>query len=318
MTQTTTIVPEPRCVPLTGDDTPAATLWQYLKRMCGWHLPASCLLAAVVAVLEFAPVELQRRIIDDAIADNDVMMLIYCAIAYLVVVVMHQGLKALLMLYQGWLSESAARYTRDHLLRIHCARGAPTDRSGETVAVLGTEVDKLAGFVGPGPSGATANAVLLIGGMAYMLIVDPAVAALGLALLVPQAVLAPVMQRRLNRLIRLRVRQMRLFGDRISGKSACENARQSAMTRRLYSSRMGIVIWKALLKGALNLMNNLAPLSVLIVGGWLAIEGETTVGVLVAFLTGFHRLASPLRDLVGFYRQCAQAGVQHDLIARWM
>jgi len=144
------------------------------------------------------------------------------------------------------------------------------------------------------------------------------VAAVGLALLVPQAVLAPLMQRRLNRLMRLRLGLMRAFGNRLAGRSLCAVASGGSILPRIYANRMGIHVWKALTKAALNLLNGLAPLSVLIVGGWLAIEGETSVGVIVAFVSGFQRLADPLRALIGFYRRCAQAGVQHDMIARWM
>jgi ABC-type bacteriocin/lantibiotic exporter with double-glycine peptidase domain len=65
-------------------------------------------------------------------------------------------------------------------------------------------------------------------------------------------------------------------------------------------------------------MNGLAPLSVLVVGGYMVIEGQTTIGVIVAFITGFERLSDPLRELLNYYRVAAQAGVQHDMIARWM
>jgi hypothetical protein len=40
--------------------------------------------------------------------------------------------------------------------------------------------------------------------------------------------------------------------------------------------------------------------------------------VLLAFVSGFERMAGPIRDLIGFYRLAAQAGVQHEMIAGWM
>ena len=46
---------------------------------------------------------------------------------------------------------------------------------------------------------------------------------------------------------------------------------------------MAIHLTKFLLKGTINLANNLAPLGVLVVGGWFVLEGATTVGVVVAF-----------------------------------
>jgi ABC-type bacteriocin/lantibiotic exporter with double-glycine peptidase domain len=67
-----------------------------------------------------------------------------------------------------------------------------------------------------------------------------------------------------------------------------------------------------------NLLNGLAPLSVLLVGGVMVIEGETTIGVVVAFISGFDRLSTSLRELIAYYRVAAQAAVQHRMIARWM
>jgi ABC-type bacteriocin/lantibiotic exporter with double-glycine peptidase domain len=53
-------------------------------------------------------------------------------------------------------------------------------------------------------------------------------------------------------------------------------------------------------------------------GGYLAIQGETDIGTIVAFITGFDRLSGPLRELISFYRTAAQANVQRDMIARWI
>ena len=75
---------------------------------------------------------------------------------------------------------------------------------------------------------------------------------------------------------------------------------------------------KFLLKGAINLLNNLAPLAVLMVGGYMVLQGESTVGVVVAFISGLQRLADPVRELMNYYRVAAQANVQHSMIARWM
>jgi hypothetical protein len=38
----------------------------------------------------------------------------------------------------------------------------------------------------------------------------------------------------------------------------------------------------------------------------------------VAFISGFERLADPLRELIAFYRLAAQSRVRHEAIARWM
>jgi ABC-type bacteriocin/lantibiotic exporter with double-glycine peptidase domain len=301
----------------TGDDTPARDIWGYVWRMSGWRQALLALLALAATLLNLAPVELQRRLIDDAITQGNADLLFGLGALYGIVLGLHQLAKLILRVAQGWLSESTALYTRRHLLRLWRGGSAgSSEQPGEAVAIIGPEVDKLAGFVGTGPSSAIGNAAMLLGVTAYMLWVDPMVAGLGLVLIVPQIVLTPLLQRRLNRLVERRVTLMRGFGNRIA-EGEDEPVLEADMGA-IYRNRMTFAVYKALMKGLLNLLNAAAPLALLMVGGWFVLQGETTVGVLVAFLSGFERLADPIRDLIAFYRQCAQADVQHRMIARWM
>ena len=303
----------PLAIPETGDDSPARNVWAYSWRMIGWHQPAACLLALAVALLNMAPIELQRRIVDDAIVGQDFTLLIWLGICYAAVLAGHKGLKFALGMYQTWLGESTIRYTR--LLGLRSKRPASESDSGQAVSVIGAEVDKLGGFVGHGPSQACVDGAMLVGIVGYMAIVQPQIAALSLALLVPQMVLAPVMQRRINRLLEQRLELMRGLGDDIAAEATEPPDRRLS---GIYENRMRFMFWKLAMKALLNLLNSLAPLSVLIWGGWLAIEGQTTVGVLVAFLAGFEKLSGPIRGLITFYRTAAQAEVQHNMIAKWM
>jgi ABC-type bacteriocin/lantibiotic exporter with double-glycine peptidase domain len=63
-----------------------------------------------------------------------------------------------------------------------------------------------------------------------------------------------------------------------------------------------------------NALGHLGPLSVLVVGGWLVIRGETQVGTIVAFVSGYEKLMNPARDLLNLYRQYSQMRVQYRLI----
>jgi hypothetical protein len=44
----------------------------------------------------------------------------------------------------------------------------------------------------------------------------------------------------------------------------------------------------------------------------------TTIGTVVAFMSGFERLSDPARQLTVFYRSASQASVQHRKIAEWI
>lgn len=308
----------PRSIGQTGDDSPARSVWGYIARMTGRAQLVAMATALLVTLLNLAPIELQRRMIDDAIAEKDGGLLLTLGLLYLGVTVLHQALKFFLRLLQGWMAESAVLYTRRHLWRLHHGDDHATGEARDVTAILTAEVEKLGGFAGGGPSGAFRNASMLIGALGYMLWVSPSVAAVGLALLAPQIILTPLMQRRLNRLIEIRLRLMRRFTAAVGEGDAQGETEFERRLAHLFWSRIAFFVWKYLMKAMLNLLSALAPLGVIALGGWFVIQGEATLGVVVAFVTGFGRLGDPIRELIAFYREAAEASVRHDLIAEWM
>lgn len=344
-------IPRPKRIERTGDDTPAPSLYAYVWRMSGRHQIWISLLAAVVAGLSFAPLEVQRRLVDDAVRGGSARLLALLAGLYLAVVLLQGGLKYALRLYQGWLTESAIRYTRAHLSRIYACRavdragGAEAVRefdepeepdaeddtdgtdgerpsSGRAVSIIGSEVEKIGGFVGEAFVEPLVNigSVLVVFG--YMLVVDAVVALASLAFLVPQMLLTPLVQRHVNRLTEKRVGLIRDLGETIASEPEESILPETDSFRRLlaaiFGNRMRIYAWKFLLKGLVNLSNHLATLGVLFVGGLFVIRGETSVGVIVAFISGFERIADPMRRVLGFYRTAQLAAVEHRMIARFM
>jgi ABC-type multidrug transport system fused ATPase/permease subunit len=296
------------------DDSPAPTLRRYIWLMTGWWQVWLALLAIAVAGLNLAPIELQRRIIDNALAEKDAALLMRLGALYAGALILHQLAKITLRMGQGWVGERTSAYTRRHLYGLE--RHEAQRRPGALVSVLVSEVDKLGGFVGGGPSKAVGNLAMLVGVFGYMIYVEPRIAALSILLLVPQAVVAPLIQRRLNRMIARRLTLLRRFGDEASEGAAPDIAGQTILS--VLRNRLGYIRLKAVMKASLNLLNGVAPLAILLWGGWLVIEGETTVGVLVALVSGFNRIADPTRELIAFYREAAQASVQHEQIAAWM
>jgi ABC-type multidrug transport system fused ATPase/permease subunit len=316
-------LPPSRRIAKTGDPTPAPTVFAYVWRMSGWHQLAIACLALVVAGLVMVPLELQRRLVDHAIGAGDLDLVITLGSFYLGVVLLAGVAKFALRLYQQWLSESAIRYSRRHLLGVHECRLASRQGGddGRAVSIIGTEVDQLGGFVGEGLSQIVVNVGMLVAVAGYMFVVDPVVAAVGLALVIPQALAVPLAQRVLNRLTAQRVRLLRRLSDRIANLPTDgdeELARFDPALRRIYANRMRIAITKNLIKGFVTTSGNLGPVVVFLVGGWLVIEGDTTVGIVVAFASGVQRLADPIRELATTVRLVARAGVQHQMIARWM
>jgi len=69
--------------------------------MSGGHQIALCMLAILTALGNLLPIELQRRIVDNAIEPGAVDVLITLGLVYLATLLMVQALKFAMRLYQG-------------------------------------------------------------------------------------------------------------------------------------------------------------------------------------------------------------------------
>lgn len=282
-----------------------AFAWRQSRR----HQPWLCLLAGLIFPLTMVPLELQRRIIDRAIGENDLDLLLWLGACYLAVVVLQGGLKYLLRLYRGMVSER----TMLNLRRAVQAQGASGDE-GETVSIVASEVERVGGFVGEAFSEPVLQGGILLAILGYMLVVEPTIAAVSLAFFIPQIVLVPIIQQFVNRRAKRKIELVRELGDHIVEDAADHDYAGTA--RQVYAVRMSYYRFKFAGKLINNFMNHLAPLSVLMVGGYLVINGETTIGTVVAFISGFERMADPSRQLLAYYRLVAETQVQYRLIAQ--
>lgn len=309
----------PHNIPETGDDRAVPTIWAFVWRMTGRHQIFVCVMAVVVAALNLAPIELQRRIVNEVVETQDVPLLLQFGVMYLALTLTHQVLKFLLRLYQEWLNEGTNIYVRRHLISLYGGKlEARDDPEGRVVSIIVSEVEKLGGFVGEALSQSCANIALLLGVIAYMFIVEPGIALFAIGFMVPQIVLVPFMQKRLNELVEDQVGYVRALGDAVADMDGAAREDGPKVLEKIFGNRMKFNLLKFTLKAALNLLNALGPLCVLVYGGYLVMQGETQVGVIVAFISGFERISGPVRELVGFYRVAEQARVQHDMIAKWI
>lgn len=281
----------------------------------------AALLAISASLIGLVPIELQRRIIDNAIRDSDIDLLYLLGGLFIFVVLLQQVIKSVRRLYQAWLIESVAKALRNFFykgvsdgdLGPNPSPDDSKDASGTRVTVLGTEIDKLSGFLGEGPSNAAANIATLAGTLAYTFWMAPKIALIGLLLLTPQIIIAPLMQKRVNRLMSERLSMLRSFGQKMADME--DDVPEEVGT--LYRNRLIMTLWKALMKAALNIANQLAPLGILMIGGYYVIQGQATLGVVISFTAAFNRMSDPARELLTFYRQAEQAKVQHCLIVEW-
>lgn len=297
-------------------------IWQSSRRQQVWLV----LLTLMVAPMSMIPLELQRRIVDDAIHNQDLhYMLLLCGI-YLVVLLVQGGLKYALNVYRGSLVERIALNLRAHIfgvlvdepLKRH-EHNIGADR-GAVVSMTSAEVEEVAGFVGDSISFPLLQAGTAFGTLGYLFWVQPEIAAFALALFIPQIVIVPLGQRRINRWAAIHARLLRKVGGVIvsSEKSTLTlkhlERRFAKLSRGARTTRVLIYRVKFFLTFLGNFIDALGPLIVLAVGGWLVLEGKAEVGTLVVFISGFQKVAEPWDQLLTFYRTTSNARTKYRLI----
>jgi ABC-type bacteriocin/lantibiotic exporter with double-glycine peptidase domain len=280
------------------------TLPGFVWRASGAHQFYVGLIAIAFALLNFVPIDLQRRVVDVAIENKDVKALLFLGGLYLVTVLLQAALKYVLMFYQGWVGDSAVKTSRDQLAKAAAERPVQDQtESGQTVNVIGNEIDGVGGFVGTSISEFVVNLTLLVVITAYMLYVEPVIAFVSAVSLVPQIWLALYMQAELNTLVGRQVGLVRKLGNETIAPIASNpktRGRKFRTIRTIFNNRIQLYFLKYGLKTL------------------LVIKGQTTIGTVVAFVSGFERLSGPLRDLLNFYREYSQAKVQYQMIVRWV
>lgn len=300
-----------------------AGLFAYVWQESRHHQLWLCLLAVGVFLLTLAPIDLQRRIVDQAIGGEDLRLLAVLGAIYLIVVLLSGGLKYLLRVYRGSVSERAVRSLRKGLYagllesdRRGAARPHHADQ-GRVIPIVAAEAERVGGFVGESFSEPTLQLGILLSVFGYMLWVEPLIALVSLIFFVPQMVLVPIIQRAVNRRAKRKVQLIRSVGESIveEAETRADPEAYGARIDDVYRTRISYFRLKFLLKFLNNLMNHLGPLSVLMVGGYMVINGTTTVGTVVAFISGFERMADPTRRLLAYYHLAAESQVQYRLIA---
>jgi len=291
-----------------------------------------CVLTVAVSVLTAVPLELQRRIVSDALPAGRLPLLLLLSAVYLGVLLVQGGLKYGLNVYRGRLVEEITRElrltifdaTRPRAAGDHVHHGREPAAAGAIVSMVAAETEDLAGFVGD-----SFSFPLLQGGTAafvvgYLLWVQPTIAVFGILLYLPQLVVVPVGQGAINRWSARHVRLVRQIGDLIALRFAATRGGGQAETSPTayhqlvddsFLARVTIYRIKFFLTFFGNFLDAIGPLIVLAVGGWLVMRGGVEIGTLVVFISGFQKLADPWDQLTNFYRMLSTARVKYRLIA---
>ncbi|MEM7438349.1 MAG: cyclic nucleotide-binding domain-containing protein [Pseudomonadota bacterium] len=311
-----------------------AFIWKHSKR------DQLILLAVTVFTfpLLYATLELPKRIINDAIGSasgivtafgydlTQIQFLMLLCFGFLLAVLCHGLLKMRLNTMKGVLAERMLRRFRFLLLHRMMRFPKPyfrTTSQGELVSMVTAEAEPMGGLMGD----ALSQPVFQAGQMAtilFFLFAQSFWFGLAAIALIPlQAWLIPKLQRQINLLNKERIKEVRAFAAeigetaqgaselRINGGLRWRGAVMADRLGRLFGIRFQIYQKKFFMKFLNNFINQLTPFFFYSVGGILAIQGQITVGALVAALAAYKDLSSPWKELLAYYNQT------QDMSLRW-
>ena len=277
------------------------------------------------------PLELQRRLMDDAIAQNDTDLLLKLALYYLLALLIAAGLKAWMKIQRGLISARIVHSLRASVY--HCIytmvppsklKKQPDNDDqvdeGAVVSMLSSEVEKLGGFSGSSISGPLLQVGTLLSILGYMFWVEPLVASIALILYSPQFFIVPYFQARLNRLSRDKAIKVRELGAFIVDNAEDDLISKEApptfltLTEQILNIRTRFLLGKNLMKAIINLLIALGPFGVIAFGGWLVIQDRIELGVILAFVSGLERLGGPIRQLIAEYSQITEAQMRYRML----
>lgn len=287
-------------------------LYTYVWKISRRQQIRLCALTIFIFPLSLAPLELQRRIIDDAIRNGATQLLLILGGLYLAVLLLHGGFKYARNIYQNRISEGVIRLLRRRVVN-HEDLGGNAD-SGTRQSIIAAEAEKVGAFVGEAVSFPLLQAGIVVSVAGYMLIIEPVVAMIAIAFFIPSLLVVPLIQKKVNELAEERTTQARALGENVLAEDTDNRAKSDALIETIYGIRIRIFYYKYFMKFLNNLIGHLGPLSILMVGGWLVIQGESEIGTIVAFISGYERMINPARDLLNFYRRLSAMRVQYQLV----
>ena len=286
-----------------------------------------------LALLPLAPIplELQRRLLDDAVANKDVSLLVWLAALYVGALLLGAGIKLAMRIQRELISAQIVHtlrrsvfyciYTMTPPSKIKAsADGEDVVDEGAVVSMLSSEVEKLGGFAGSAISGPLLQVGTLISVLGYMFYIEPLVAAIALALYSPQFIVVPIFQSRMNRLAAKKAIKVRELGTFIVDLAEEELLEQeppavfTELTDAILRIRTKFLMTKNIMKTINNLLIAMGPFGVISYGGYMAIQGEIEVGVILAFVSGLERLGGPIRDLIGSYSSITAARMRYGIL----
>lgn len=294
------------------------------------HLKLQILLLFIIVVTVAArvvPLEMQKRIVNEAISLRKFdLLLTYCGI-YLAAVILQGALKFTINLIQTYVGQEALAGMRRELY--HHILTLPLDffrktQAGMVVSALITELTTSGNFVGMAIAVPVTNVLTLLAFSGYLFWLHPLLALVSLSIYPIVIFVIPMLQKRANRENKKRVDTTRALSSKIGesitgvheiqayGAFDIENRRFDRLADKLLKIRIVWTVYKEAVKVLNNFFTNLSPFLIFLLGGYLAMKGQLELGSLVAFLSAQEKLYTPWKELIQFYQVYQDGSVRYE------
>jgi ABC-type bacteriocin/lantibiotic exporter with double-glycine peptidase domain len=288
-------------------------LYRYIWKVSARQQVLLSLLAVALFLIELVPLELQRRIVNGAVEGRGFELVGLLCLVYAAVALLHGGLKLVMNVYRGSVTEAANKRLRMQM------NPSSTGEEGVKISMIVSEVESVGGFIGSSFSEPMLNAGMLLSIFGYMLFTQPWMALVAFLIFFPQLLFIPFLQEAINRRTKRRIETMRALSVDIVNEAADRGGVRTHQTFRqrianVYRLNMQIFVRKYGMNFLMNLHHQVGVIGILAVGGWLVLQGKTEVGTIVAFISGLSRMNDPWGDLVDFFRNLTNTDLKFRMI----
>jgi ABC-type bacteriocin/lantibiotic exporter with double-glycine peptidase domain len=268
------------------------------------------LLSLAIAALAAVPLDFQKNIINLLTAKTlEKEKLFLLGAGMLAAILLSLLLKWIMGYRASTLGEDTIRLIRTRLLDRTDIPGRTKGRQGTLATAISAEAEELGKFAGSAFSEPVMQIGTLVSVIGYIASTQPMLGLIAVMMIVIYS------QSHVNRFIAERVHVLRASTDHLTAEQTAEvKAAILAEFDRIYETRRRIFIWKLSSKFLLSVINGVGTVAVLMLGGWLVLNGRTDVGTVVAATVGLTRIQAPTAFLIAFYRQVSANRIKFDLL----
>lgn len=292
------------------------------------------LLLAIILVsifLRVVPLELQKRIVNEAIGERDEHLLLYYCGLYIGAVVLAGLSKYLINMLQVIIGQKILIGLRTglymHVLHLPLQRYRGL-RPGSAISAITGELNAIGAFLGQALAVPLTSVLTYIVVFSYMFSLSRMLTLITIAVYPFELIAIPFLQKKFNTWNQKRITTARKMSDTVNeaingiveiqsyNRYQFEKHRMSQLITKLYNITITLNLYKFGIKFSGNFFQALGPFLLFLVGGYLAINGEFSLGALVAFLSAHEKLYDPWQELRLFYQEYQNARVGYQQITK--